>query len=336
MRGVGIIGTGRHGSRYASHILNDIDDLELKAISRRSMEGKYQAASLGVTWYQDWQALVKDQTVEAVISVVPPHLNSVIAKACAQEHKPLLIEKPLAMHGREAEDIVAVMRAARVPLTVGQTLRYNPVIRSMKARITGMGKLHSFTANQRLEPSTLAWHDDRQTAGAGVVIHTAIHVFDALHFITGLKAKRVMAASYQCHSRNLEDLVTILIEMDTGVVGTVDVSKVGHARSGRYEFVCQQGQLYGEQIHSFVEIVNGSTLQRIAEPLPVNTILPLLQDWHGFLNGRNENPVSGEDGLYAVKVCDACLQSAREERWVEVGYGDSESILQHTEDRISP
>ncbi len=33
---IGIIGTGKHGSRYANHIVNDIDGLELTAISRRS------------------------------------------------------------------------------------------------------------------------------------------------------------------------------------------------------------------------------------------------------------------------------------------------------------
>jgi predicted dehydrogenase len=181
-----------------------------------------------------------------------------------------------------------------------------------------MGKLYSFTANQRLEPSTLAWHDDKETAGAGVVIHTAIHVFDALRYITGLKVKRVMASSYRCHNRYLEDLVTVLVEMEKGVVGTVDVSKVGHARSGRYEFICRQGQLSGEQIHSFVDVVHGSDMQRVEEPLPNNTILPLLRDWNDFLDGRKENPVSGEESLYAVKVCDACLQSAKEERWIEV------------------
>jgi predicted dehydrogenase len=127
-----------------------------------------------------------------------------------------------------------------------------------------------------------------------------------------------MAVSRMCHSRNLEDLVTVLVEMENGVVGTVDVSKVGQARSGRYEFVCADGQLYGEQIHSFVDIVRGGSLQRIDEPLPAHTILPLLQDWLGFLDGRNPNPVCGEDGLYAVRVCEACLQSAQEERWVEV------------------
>ena len=319
MKGVGVIGTGRHGSRYVNHILNDCDGLVLKAISRRSEEGREQAAFWGVPWHQDWHGLIADRSVEAVVSVVPPYLNRGIAEMCAQERKPLLIEKPLAMNRNDAAAIVAVMKEAGVALTVGQTLRYNPVIRSLKARIPEMGRLYSFTANQRLEPSTLLWHDERETAGAGVMIHTAIHVFDALRFITGLEVKRVMAASYRCHSRNLEDLVTVLVEMDTGVAGTVDISKVGHARSGRYEFICQQGQLYGEQIHSFVDSVSAGTLKRHEEPLPENTILPLLQEWNGFLDGRNPNPVSGEEGLQAVKVCDACLQSAKEERWVEVG-----------------
>jgi predicted dehydrogenase len=318
MRRVGIIGTGRHGSRYANHIVNDAEGLELIAISRRSPAGKDQAAAWGATWHQDWPELVADRAVEAVISVVPPSMNLSIAKACARAGKPLLIEKPLAVNSRDAEEIVAVMKTADCPLTVGQTLRYNPVIRSLKERIAGMGRLYSFAANQRLEPSTLAWHDDQETAGAGVVIHTAIHVFDALRYITGLKAIRVMASSRRYQSRNLEDLVTILVEMENGVVGTVDVSKVGHARSGRYEFICRQGQLFGEQIHSFVDVVHGSALQRVEEPLPHNTILTLLRDWNAFLDGRKENPVTGEEGIYAVKVCDACLQSATVECWVEV------------------
>ena len=40
------------------------------------------------------------------------------------------------------------------------------------------------------------------------------------------KVKRVMAASQRRHSRNLEDLVTVLVEMENGVLGALDVSKV--------------------------------------------------------------------------------------------------------------
>jgi predicted dehydrogenase len=185
MTGVGVIGTGRHGSRYAHHIINDIDGLELKAIARRSQVGAEQAASWGVSWYLDWQDLITDPSVEGVIAVVPPALNPAIARDCAREGKPLLMEKPLGPNSLEAAEIVAVMNAASVPLTVGQTLRYNPVIRSLQSRLPEMGALYAFSANQRLEPSSLAWHDERETAGAGVLIHTAVHVFDALRVYHG-------------------------------------------------------------------------------------------------------------------------------------------------------
>ena len=40
---IGVIGTGKHGSRYANHIVKDVDGLTLAAISRRSPEGLDQA-----------------------------------------------------------------------------------------------------------------------------------------------------------------------------------------------------------------------------------------------------------------------------------------------------
>lgn len=322
MRGVGIIGTGRHGSRYANHIVSDLDGMELKAIARRSPEGRRQAESWKTKWHRDWQDLVADPEVEAVITAVPPTLNGQIARECVAAGKPILIEKPLAVSGKEAAEIVSMFRKARISLTVGQTLRYNPVILSLKARLEGMGTLFSFAANQRLEPSPLPWHDVKSVAGAGVVIHTAIHVVDALFFITGRRLRRVKAVSSLCLSRHLEDLVLVVAETEDGVVGTVDVSKVGPARSGRYEFVCSQGHLYGEQIHSFVETVSGSSLQRVEEPDCSPTILPLLRDWRDFLNGLRPNPVPGEDGLYAVRVCDACLGSAVTGGWVMVESSD--------------
>jgi predicted dehydrogenase len=93
---------------------------------------------------------------------------------------------------------------------------------------------------------------------------------------------------------------------------------VGHARSGRYEFICQDGQLYGDQIHGFTQAIRHSSVATEEQLEQVPTILPLLADWAAFLESGRDNPVSGDDGLYAVKVCDSCLQSAAENRWIEV------------------
>ena len=315
---IGIIGTGKHGSRYANHIVHDIDGLELAAISRRSEEGRAQAAQWQCSWYKDWQQLVADEQVEAVISVVPPALNLAIARSCAARNKPLLLEKPLADSAEAAAEIVNLYRECNLQLTTGQTLRYNQVIGTFKKNLPGLGTLHSFSANQRLEPSTLSWHEQPELAGAGVSFHTSIHVFDALRFITGRDVARVMAVTGSLCNAVLEDLLLVLVELDNGVVGTVDCSKVGRARSGRFEFVCSDGQLVGDQVHNSCVRIVGMDIQPVDCGEPVGTIIPLLRDWQRFLSGRGENPISGADGLQAVQICAACLESARSRSWVDV------------------
>ena len=315
---IGIIGTGKHGSRYANHIVHDIDGLELAAISRRSEKGRTQAEQWQCSWYDDWQQLVADKRVEALISAVPPNLNLSIARSCAACNKPLLLEKPLADSAGAAAEIVTLYRERNLPLTVGQTLRYNQVIRTVKKKLPGLGTLHSFSANQRLEPSTLSWHEQPELAGAGVSFHTAVHVFDALRYITGRDIVRVMAVTGSNYNAVLEDLLLVLVELDNGVMGTVDCSKVAGARSGRFEFVCSDGLLVGDQVHNSCVLHVGMDIHPVDCGEPVGTIIPLLKDWLCFLSGQGDNPISGADGLRAVQICEACLESARRASWVNV------------------
>lgn len=315
---IGIIGTGKHGSRYANHIVHDIDGLELAAISRRSEDGKTQAVQWQCSWHEDWQQLIADEQVEAVIGTVPPTLNLSIAHSCASYNKPLLLEKPLADSATAAAEIVNLYRERNLPLTTGQTLRYNQVIRTLKEKLPELGTLHSFSANQRLEPSTLSWHKQPKLAGAGVSFHTAVHVFDALRYITGRDIVRVMAVTGNNYNAVLEDLLLALIELDNGVRGTVDCSKVARARSGRFEFVCSDGQLVGDQVHNSCAQTIGIDIHPVDCGEPVGTIIPLLKDWQRFLSGRGDNPISGAEGLRAVQICEACLKSARRESWADV------------------
>ena len=138
---IGLIGAGRHGSRYANHIVNDFEEMELTALSRRSAGGREQAREWRAAYFKDYKELVHSDQVEAVIAAVPPVLNPEIAKLCARQNKPLLVEKPLATNSDDGERIVALMREAAVPLTVGQTLRYNPVIRKLREELPNQGRM---------------------------------------------------------------------------------------------------------------------------------------------------------------------------------------------------
>jgi predicted dehydrogenase len=145
-----------------------------------------------------------------------------------------------------------------------------------------------------------------------------VHVFDALRFISGREVKRVRASMFKRHNTRLEDLFTAQLEMTGSLVGTIDACKLTRSRSGRYEFIGEEGQLHGDQVHGFLHVVDSKGITPLSVASSVSTLIPLLSDWHAFLNGKGENPIPGEEGLAAVKVCDACRKSAIEDKWVEI------------------
>jgi len=317
--GVGIIGTGNHGSRYAHHLVNDLPGrFRLTAISRRSPEAEDQAKRFQAALFRDWRDLVASPQVDAVISAVTPNLNAEIAARCAQHGKPLLMEKPLATDVSSAQAIVAACKQAGVPLTVAQTLRYNNVIRGLHAHLPAMGRLYSLSASHRLEPSFLPWLEQPEVAGGGVIFHTAVHIFDALRFITGAEIVRIRASARKIFNPRLEDLLIAELELTGGSLGQIDTGKISPARAGRYEFVCDQGQLQGDQVHGFLEKIEGARITPLPVAPPAPTILPLLEDWHAFLTGKGGNPIPGEEGLAAVKICHACRLAAESGDWINV------------------
>ena len=97
--------------------------------------------------------------------------------------------------------------------------------------------------------------------------------------LTGLKIVSVYA---DCRKRKLsqcEDIVHVLFEMEGGVTGTADFSKVSGARSGRYEFVFDENQLHGDQIHGRVVEIAGTKEIPLEQFGPEPTIVSLLQEW---------------------------------------------------------
>jgi len=313
---VGIIGTGIHGSRYAQHIAQDLPELALAALSRRSSEGAEQAEKWGCRHHPRWPDLVDDPGVEAVIAAVTPDLNPAIAAACASAGKPLLLEKPLATDVAAGEGMLDAAARAGIPFTVAQTLRYNSVIAALRRELGRAGRLHSFSASQRLERSTHPWLEDPAVAGGGVILHTAVHVFDALRFITGREFARVRALSARRYNPQLEDLFVATLEMTGDLLGTVDASKVGPSRSGRYEFVGDEGQLQGDQIHGRLEFVRGADQSALSVEAPQPTLPPRLRDGARHLRGEGPNPIPAAEGLAALRICEAGRRAAAEGREV--------------------
>src|SRR5215213_9557865 len=86
--------------------------------------------------YDSYQELMADPSIEILDIAVPPHVQiEVIREAVkhAGHIKGILAQKPIAIHYKQAKEIVQMCEGAGIKLGVNQNMRYDQSIRACKS-----------------------------------------------------------------------------------------------------------------------------------------------------------------------------------------------------------
>jgi len=308
---IGVIGAGKHGQRYVRHACADVPGVRLAALSRRDVTaGSAQARELRCAFHRDWRALVADAEVGAVIAAVPPTLHRAIVEACAAAGKPLLIEKPLSVTAADAAAIVRTARAAGIPCLMAHTLRWNPVVRAARERLAALGPLRVLELNQRFEPSSLAWLDDPAVSGGGIVLHTGVHSFDLLRFLTGCEVRTVQCRTARAVTTRTEDqFLAIMTLAGSDALVSVSGCRATRGRSGLIDAACAEAQLVGDHQQHWLHEVRGLARAPLDVGASVPTVREALGAFVALVQRGEPPPVALEDGARAVAIAEACRRS---------------------------
>lgn len=131
----GVVGTGGIANRLAP-LIREADNAELAAVSSRRMETAEQFASrhrVGRA-FDDWQAMIGWDGVDAVYIATPTSVREEIAVAAANGRKHVLGEKPFA-NLPSLQRITAACRANGVAFMDGTHFPHEPRTAHIKARI---------------------------------------------------------------------------------------------------------------------------------------------------------------------------------------------------------
>jgi predicted dehydrogenase len=310
--GIGLIGLGTHGARYARHIVEDLRDATLVAVCRRNRpEGEKLAAAAGCAFHADYHDLVADRRVDAVVAAVPPTLHLGIVEAAGRAGKPLLVEKPLATSLAEARHIARVVSASGIRAMVAQTLRFNSTVQTVRAHLPEIGPLHALYLSQRFEPSPLAWLDRRTESGGGIVLQTGVHSFDLLRVLTGCEVTRVWCRTARIVTRETEDCFAMTCQLSTpALVAAIAGSRAMGGRVGLMELAGARGHLLADHVHGVAHLVRGAERLPIPVPPSVPTVRETLDAFVRALREGTAFPIAIEDGLRAVAIADAAYRSA--------------------------
>ncbi len=321
--GIGLIGLGRHGLRYAAHLLEGaVPGARLVAVCRRDRRaGEAYAAQHGLRFHATTEGLVADSQVHAVIVVTPPAQTLSIGLEAVRYRKALLIEKPLACRGQDAAAIVQAAEGARVPLMVAQTLRFDPAVQALQAELPKLGRLHYLTLANRVEPRSEVLADVAGYGGRGALLEIGIHLLDLIRFVTGDEVTHVQCEVDRMMPDGPESRAFATLRTAGGLACLLDASRVSGARVSRAEAVGSLGQITVDWVgHRVCRMVSRDETQEwTTENRP--TIVAAVSAFVESLRSSRPMPVTGLEGQRAVEIADACYESAANGSAVTVRYG---------------
>ena len=309
--GIGLIGLGHHGSRYAKHLLHDLPEGRLVAVCRRRAEQGHGLADAGaVPCYSDYHELIADSRVEAVVVVTPPAMNRELCLSVARAKKALLVEKPLATTAEDARAIMQAAQASGQVMMTAQTLRFDGAVTALRARQNEAGALQYLSLASRMEPHGMG--DERGFGGRGCVLETGIHLLDLVRVLTADEVRTVCCEMDPVAPAGAERRMLGRVTTRGGLVSLVDVSRVTSGRVGRVELIGSEGQLLadwcGQRVTRMSARHGAGEWPTAAEP----TVLSTLRAFVRAVRKGLPPPITIEDGKRAVEIAEACYTSARQ------------------------
>jgi predicted dehydrogenase len=171
--------------------------------------------------------------IEAAVLCLPNSLHAPVAVDLLRRGVHVLVEKPMALSGREAGEMIAAAEAGGAVLAVGLDFRFFDSTRFVRDFLASgfLGGLRSFDLRQGVIPRWPFATDfllRKETAGGGVLADFGVHVLDLLLVWLG----EWVSVDYRDDARGgIESDCEMRLTMKSGLQGTVEISRTRNLRN---------------------------------------------------------------------------------------------------------
>ncbi|WP_343486594.1 bi-domain-containing oxidoreductase [Allomuricauda sp. d1] len=181
-------------------------------VSGTGLAKKYGIAR-STTKYSD---VLEDAEVDIVIITTRHNLHSQMAIDGLKANKHVFVEKPLAIHHNQLDEIEEAYKNSQGSLMVGFNRRFSPHIRKMKSLLGSSETPINViaTMNAGFIPENVWVHD--MEIGGGRIIGEACHYIDLLSFLTGSSVTSVCLNAMGNHPKENTDNASILLRFENG------------------------------------------------------------------------------------------------------------------------
>ncbi len=269
-----------------------------------------------------------------------PAAHYPLAKELLLADVPVMVEKPLSMNVAEANELAQLATERGLHLGVGFKMRFEPIFLKARELVGRLGPLRgvtSFKLQPRPKKPVNDWIPD-----VGAMYELSVHEFDLIHWICGIKPRRVIAKLEYPSGWLRESAFAAIVEYNGDVLGNL---------AGR--FTDESTFLYrdltiiisGERGYMRIERpdridlhVDGYTSIKIE-----NTVDAFVAEFRAFTDSLRSHPsgllsADGYAGVWTTALTEAAVLSDRRAAPVEIverADGGAELSVGRIDDHLS-
>lgn len=340
---VGVIGCGKISEKASlPNLVNYQDKCKVVCLcdiikgKALALADKFELGNADIV--TGWQNLVKRKDIDAVFVNTPNHLHEIMTVAAARNKKHILVEKPITISVKAAENMIKETKKAKVLLMVEQTQRFDPVHQAAKKVLDSgiLGKIHNIRGRighagpEYWSEGKGHWFYDKKKSGGGCMVDIGVHIADLLLWF---KDKRVVElfACIQSLEKKLpvEDNATVFLKFADGAKGEFECSWTTRPYEVLTYVYAEKGKMTTAIDTKQPVIVTLAKIGKGQDPNhPLKEEYPEIGAGGGWENAvhyfidcviKGERPfVSGEEGRETIKVILAAYESHKKGRWVKI------------------
>ncbi|MFD2036966.1 inositol 2-dehydrogenase [Belliella marina] len=338
---VGLIGMGRIGKIHFDNLKNQIEHVEVLAIS-----DPFFVKDVGVPNLSP-EALIQHPDIDAVIICSPTDTHADYISLCAQAGKHIFCEKPHDLSiGRVLETLKEV-KGSGVNLMLGFNRRFDPNFQKIRSLVQEgeIGDVHllKITSRDPAPPSL-----EYLKSSGGMFLDMTIHDFDMARFIMGKEVVEVFAVAGAFASEDVRkagdiDTAVITLKYEDGTMAVIDNSrKAIYGYDQRLEIFGSKGMAKVDNNKPDTHVLYNQHGAHGA--LPLNFFMERYTmsyqiEMQKFIQALSEGgamPISGIDGLKAMMIALAAQKSVEKNRPVFISEISEDKVGSVYSEQITP
>lgn len=340
---VGVIGCGKIAQTRHLPEYRDNAHAELAGYYDFNLERAREIADLyGGKAYESVEALLADETIDAVSVCVANNAHAEISIQALKAGKHVLCEKPMATTIEDCEAMAAAARENGKYLMIGQNQRMAKAHKKAKELIArGMiGKVLTFKTTfghggpetWSIDGGAGSWFFDKKRAAMGAMADLGVHKTDLIQFLLDGKVVSTQAVITTLDKKNpkgeligVDDNAICIYRLDNGIIGTMTASWTYYgAEDNSTVLYGTEGimRIYDNPDYS-IEVIkkDGDKIFFDLDKIQTNDnqtksgIIDAFVD--SVVNGK-EPEISGRDVLAAMRAVFASIEASETGKTVEI------------------